>query len=191
MSDSIYIYPTDTVWGIGCHYASVLGRKMVADIKGTSVNKPLTLLFSDGEMLRDYFNLPDVMTIEWLTHFFSLETSLALSSDYFKKDSDLKFFEGREYICFRLVSNESTREIISLEQAPITTTSLNLSGRAPIVNPEIARGFSSQLSTPVNFFYYGEQLSGNSSTMIQYDGGGYGVWRQGGRWSEVEKFLRL
>ncbi len=46
------IYPTDTIWGIGCDASNAAAVELVYKIKKRSAEKPLLLLVSSLEMLR-------------------------------------------------------------------------------------------------------------------------------------------
>ena len=53
-NDTVFIYPTDTVWGIGGSIWSQDAYDKVCDIKGTGRGKPLSIIVSDEEMLNEF-----------------------------------------------------------------------------------------------------------------------------------------
>lgn len=59
----IILYPTDTVWGIGCDAADSTAVRRIYDIKRRVDSKALILLVADGDMMRAHAApLPDVVS---------------------------------------------------------------------------------------------------------------------------------
>ena len=50
----ILIYPTDTIWGIGCDATSEEAVRRIYEIKKREESKSLVTLVSDEEMLKKY-----------------------------------------------------------------------------------------------------------------------------------------
>ena len=50
------LYPTDTIWGIGCDACNVKSVDNIFKLKQTQKDKGLVLLVSDNEMLHQYVN---------------------------------------------------------------------------------------------------------------------------------------
>ena len=48
---NVILYPTDTVWGIGCDAENAAAVKKVFQVKERPEDKPFILLVSDVEML--------------------------------------------------------------------------------------------------------------------------------------------
>lgn len=48
----IILYPTDTVWGIGCDAADSTAVRRIYEIKRRVDSKALILLVADGDMMR-------------------------------------------------------------------------------------------------------------------------------------------
>ena len=57
--DAVFAYPTDTIWGFGCHPLSASGVARILSIKGRSVAKGLILLSSDLDYCRPYIAADD------------------------------------------------------------------------------------------------------------------------------------
>lgn len=59
----IILYPTDTVWGIGCDAADSTAVRRIYEIKRRVDSKALILLVADGDMMRAHAApLPDVVS---------------------------------------------------------------------------------------------------------------------------------
>ena len=62
-SNTIYVYPTDTVWGIGCSIYNQDGFEKIAKIKKTKADKPLSILFESRAEIELFFNLEFIKDI--------------------------------------------------------------------------------------------------------------------------------
>lgn len=63
MSGGIILYPTDTIWGIGCDATNEIAVKKIYDIKKRTDNKALIVLLDSAIKLNYYIN--DVPEIAW------------------------------------------------------------------------------------------------------------------------------
>ncbi len=70
ISTKLFIYPTDTVWGIGSNIYDEASFKEIARIKKTTTDKPLSIMFTDLSELKKSFRFPVEMNEEWLRLFF-------------------------------------------------------------------------------------------------------------------------
>ena len=60
----VILYPTDTIWGLGCDATNSKAIERVFEIKNRPVEKSMLILVSDINMLGRYFkNIPDVVLI--------------------------------------------------------------------------------------------------------------------------------
>ncbi|MDH3651387.1 MAG: L-threonylcarbamoyladenylate synthase [Saprospiraceae bacterium] len=50
------IYPTDTIWGLGCDATNELAVERIYQIKNRPKSKPFVILVSSIQMLKDYVN---------------------------------------------------------------------------------------------------------------------------------------
>ena len=50
----VILYPTDTIWGIGCDATNEKSIKKIYDIKNRPEDKPLIILVNDINMLSKY-----------------------------------------------------------------------------------------------------------------------------------------
>ena len=83
---TIYIYKTDTVWGIGQSIYDEKSFNEIALSKGTTNDKPLSILFSNYEELVQYFQLPKEMNENWFADMAKLEMSFLLPVQWLKKE---------------------------------------------------------------------------------------------------------
>lgn len=197
MNDNIYIYPTDTVWGIGASIYSELGNQSVRKIKNKDNNAPLSVLFENKVMLMEYINFPSIIKIENLFKLFDFETSLLLPTSWIKKEIPKWVLCDSKYVSIRIVKNNSVLKIIKDTRSPITSTSLNFSSEKPITNLLAANLFCSQIDQKYKLILLSDHndshsLSGEASTMIILNELGNGrIVRRGLRIEEIEKQLSV
>lgn len=119
------IYPTDTIWGIGCDpfNESALGNLFYLKKRPTS--KPVLLLVDSIQMLKQYVKIhPRVETL--LVYHRQPLTII------YKADKRLpSFLTSKDHtIGIRIVLEPFCQEVIRRYGKPITSTSANFSGKA-------------------------------------------------------------
>lgn len=166
-SDQIYIYPTDTVWGIGCSLYSERGFQEIARIKRTSAFKPLSIMYADIDDFKKSFNFPDKVTKEWLAYFFMQESTLLIPAKWAKINIPEWSQMGSDYISLRCLNTDSIKNLYQKIGNPFYTTSLNLQGEPPILTETEAEKFAINYCPDAIFQQgTGDIMSGLSSTMI-------------------------
>lgn len=192
--NEIYIYPTDTVWGIGGNIFSKKAYKKINTIKRVQEAKPLSILFASIDDLFVYFDLKKLPDVDWLRKFFSFESTLAIPKKWSLKEIPSWITQKSPYVAIRCLEFDIIREIIKEVGDPITSTSLNLTGLPPIVDKEKALSFYNSLGDKeVKFFNHPSMVcSGHSSSIVSYDGGGnFNFLRRGHFAKELEKHCGL
>lgn len=193
MSDRIYIYPTDTVWGIGANIYSQKAFDQIAEIKGTSKSKPLSVLFSSITQLKEYIDLPAAYTDHWLNKFFSLESTLAIDRHFAMGRIPSWVLGDSHLLAVRCLTIPSIKKIIEEEGAPITTTSFNRSGSPSISLHDDASKLFSEIASQHQFVDDRSfSPSGNASTIIQLNNDfTFSYIRPGTRKEEIEQHIKL
>jgi L-threonylcarbamoyladenylate synthase len=121
----IILYPTDTIWGLGCDATNDLAVERIFRIKSRSDNKSLLILVDGDQMLERYVrDIPEI----------ALE--LATVSD---SPLTIIYPAGRNLaagVCaedgsigIRICHDEFCNELISRFRKPIVSTSANYSGK--------------------------------------------------------------
>jgi len=136
-SGGTIIYPTDTIWGIGCDAFNKSAVGNLFYLKKRPRNKPLLLLVDSIEMLKQYVEVhPRVETL-----LFYHKQPLTI---IYKADHRLPSYLTSEShtIGIRVVQDHFCREVIKSCGKPITSTSANFSGDPfPINFREIDQSF--------------------------------------------------
>ena len=189
IDEKIFVYPTDTVWGIGANIFSEDAQIEIAKIKGTEFNKPLSVLFNSLEQLEKYVKLPEV-NFSW-EEFFAIETTLLIEKERFPKVPRWICHES-PLVGIRMLQNEATEKINALCKDPITSTSLNLTGEPVVQKKEEARAFvedhcpQAHIVDDCTF-----KMSGASSTIVAYQKDQIKIIREGDRVGDVKNVLGL
>ncbi|MFD0939463.1 L-threonylcarbamoyladenylate synthase [Pedobacter boryungensis] len=121
----VILYPTDTVWGLGCDATNEEAVAKINEIKGRASDKSLIVLLENDNKLQSYVTeIPDVAyeLIEYaenpLTIVFSGAKNLA------KNVINLDGTVG-----IRVVKHDFCEQLIQRFRKPIVSTSANISGQ--------------------------------------------------------------
>jgi len=189
----VFIYPTDTVWGIGASIYSNEANDQIAIIKKMPEKRPVSILFNDLSMIRDYFFLPLIMTDVFLENFFSLESTLAIPLLYSRKQIPPWINVGSDLVAIRCLKLQGVDIIINKTKCPITTTSLNISGEPSILTKEDAVCFAKKYASNATVvFDESSKMSGSASSILSCNLNGDIRFLRRGRFAdELEKHIRL
>ena len=134
-SGGTLLYPTDTIWGIGCDATNRSAVEKVYRIKSRSEAKSLIILIDSIEKLSLYIEkVPDI-TEDLLA---SISTPVTIIySNARKLASNVIAADGT--IAIRIVKDDFCAELIRRFGKPIVSTSANISGSdAPVVYSQVA-----------------------------------------------------
>ncbi|MBE6340117.1 MAG: threonylcarbamoyl-AMP synthase [Bacteroidales bacterium] len=120
----IILYPTDTVWGIGCDATNEEAVKKVYELKKRSESKSLILLVDSPDRIVRYVKeVPnvayDMMTLSTTPLTVILDDARNLAQNLIAEDGS---------IAFRVTSEAFSKELCFRFQKPIVSTSANISG---------------------------------------------------------------
>lgn len=192
INEDIFIYPTDTVWGIGASIYSQNAYQSIAAIKRTSDDKPLSIMFTDATVLYNSFNFPDIMTLSWLRNYFKLESTLLIPIKIAKILIPSWITAKSEFVSIRCLEHTELKKISEIALAPFITTSLNLTGDPPIVGFEDAKKFQEAYAPDAQLIGdSSHNLSGSSSTIVIFRINSFEIIRVGLKVEEIKKHLKL
>jgi len=121
----VILYPTDTIWGIGCDATNAAAVKKIYEIKQREDTKSMLVLMENPNLLSSYIG--EVPEIAWdlievadnpLTIIYSGGKNLA---------RNLLASDGS--IGIRITSETFTQQLIQRFRKPIVSTSANISGQ--------------------------------------------------------------
>lgn len=159
------LYPTDTVWGIGCDATNSKAVAKVFSLKSRNENKSLIILLDSVDKIKDYVkNYP--------------EQASDLIKDYHKpltivfngaKNLAKNLIAVDGTIAIRIVKHEFCSKLIKELGRPLVSTSANVSGT---YTPVVFRDVSDFIKSHVNYVVNVEQSNlqpATPSTVIKMD----------------------
>ncbi len=124
LQSKLILYPTDTVWGIGCDATDEIAVKSVYQLKERDDSKALVCLVKDVDMLSKYVeNIPD-RALEYLKQTERPTTIIYPKAKHLAKN--LIAEDGS--IAMRICQTEFCQKLLSSYDKPIVSTSANISG---------------------------------------------------------------
>ncbi len=125
----IFIFPTDTVYGIGCLWNKDDAINHIYEIKQRDYQKPLSAYFSSIEMMKDY--VADIPDIFYKIAEKNLPGCLTLILNKKDKISNLAT-SNLQTLGIRIPDNKFIMDLIDKLGEPILGTSANISNEASI-----------------------------------------------------------
>ncbi|WP_237275479.1 L-threonylcarbamoyladenylate synthase [Tenacibaculum ovolyticum] len=118
------LYPTDTVWGIGCDATSEDAVKKVYKIKNRKESKSLIILVDSIAMLKNYIEILTEETIELIKTVQKPTTIIYNNPEKLAKNT----IASDNTIAIRIPQDDFCLKLISEFGKPIVSTSANISG---------------------------------------------------------------
>lgn len=142
------LYPTDTIWGIGCDATNTKAVEKIYSIKRRSEAKSLILLIDHIDKLSNYIEkVPDI-TGDLLASITNPVT--IIYSNARRLASNVIASDGT--IAIRIVKDDFCTELIRRYGKPIVSSSANISGfEAPAVFSQIAAEIKQSVDYIVTF----------------------------------------
>ena len=156
------LYPTDTVWGLGCDATSEKAVKKIYELKNRSESKSLVILVSSINMLKKYVSVPQ-KAIELLKKV-TKPTTIIYSKP--KGIAQNAISKGDNTVAIRIVRNDFCRKLIKRFGKPIVSTSANISEEA---TPNSFLEISEIIKSSVDYIVEIEEKSKNTkpSTILK------------------------
>ncbi len=159
---AVIAYPTDTIWGLGCHPLHLPSVRRIQRIKQRSLQKALILLSSSADYLFGYVDeqllrqhadsiaRPGPRPVTWVV------TAHPLCPDWLTG--------GLASIAVRISEQAQIQQLCAGIQAPLVSTSANISGHPSARNALVVhKHFQHQ----VDFIIDGFACGGNTASQIR------------------------
>lgn len=143
----IILYPTDTIWGIGCDATNELAVKRIYELKHREDNKAMLVLLDDVGKLASYVEVPDVA-------YELLEVNDKPMTIIYPNAKNLakNLIAQDRTIGIRITSEAFTKALLYRFRKPIVSTSANISGEpSPKCFAEISDAVKSVVDYVVDF----------------------------------------
>lgn len=151
------LYPTDTIWGIGCDATNVEAIQKIFEIKHRDKNKSMIILVENEKRLQSLVDVPEmaweIIDLSEKPVTIVYENPKGLPKEILAEDGS---------IGIRLVKDDFCKRLISKLNKPLVSTSANFSGeKSPMKFSDI----SQELISAVDF-----AVEENREKVSQYSG---------------------
>jgi L-threonylcarbamoyladenylate synthase len=132
----IILYPTDTIWGLGCDATDPLAVGRIFDLKQRPETKSMIVLVADERDILKYVAEPDLRVFDYLKQTHKPTTviyqgAIGLAENLIGSDGT---------VAIRVVKDTFCRHLIKRFRKPIVSTSANISGHpSPASFPNISQ----------------------------------------------------
>jgi len=123
----LILYPTDTIWGIGCDATNEEAVERIYQLKNRPGHKAMVVLVADERDILQYTASPDPAIFDYLENLTTpttviYENALGLAENLTGDDGS---------IAIRVCHDEFCRHLLRRFRKPLVSTSANLSGQPP------------------------------------------------------------
>ena len=120
----LILYPTDTIWGIGCDATNEAAVEKIYTLKKRSNAKTMIILLAEEKDLLTYVMQPDLQIFDYIKDVYKPTTVIyehpqGVASNLINED---------DTIAIRIVNDPFCRQLIQEFKKPIVSTSANISG---------------------------------------------------------------
>lgn len=121
----IILYPTDTIWGIGCDATNEAAVAKIIELKQRPAEKSFVVLVASEREILQYTASPDLAVFDYLQTVAKPVTviyqhAIGLAENVLANDGS---------VAIRICNEEFCRHLIKRFRKPIVSTSANVSGR--------------------------------------------------------------
>ena len=164
-SGGTIIYPTDTIWGIGCDATSERAVQKVYKMKRRNEEKTMIVLLDDAEKIRKYVKKIPPIAFDLIN---TWEKPLTIIYDGAKNLAPNLIREDLS-VAIRITKDEFSNRLIREFGRPIVSTSANISGdSAPLYFNQIRKELLAEADYVVDL-YHNSMNEMKASTIIRLD----------------------
>lgn len=169
----IVIFPTDTVWGVGCVVNNPQAIKRLYEVKKRDADKPTSLLIGQKKWVDDLADHVSSEAREMINRYWPGGLTLIFKA---KKSVPRTIMGKGETVGLRMPNHPKLLEIINKVGCPILGPSANFSGEKP---PNSVKDLSTQLIEGGDLVFEGEAGQGARSTIVDVTSKPFKVLRTG------------
>jgi L-threonylcarbamoyladenylate synthase len=163
----LILYPTDTIWGIGCDATNAAAVSKVFELKNRPGEKSMIVLVATEQDVLQYTGQPDTAVFDYLRSIVKpitviYEGGVGLAPNLLNTDGS---------IAIRICHDTFCRQLIKRFGKPIVSTSANLSGEP---SPAGFAGISPVIRNGVDYVVHHrreEQVESTPSRLIRWQNG--------------------
>jgi len=137
----IILYPTDTIWGIGCDVTNANAIKKIYQLKKREEKKSMIILLAHESEIKNYISNPSKKIIDFIS--IQKKPTTAIFERAINLPKELINSDGT--VAIRIAKDNFCQMLLQQLKKPIVSTSANISGEAfpknfQMVNPIIKNG---------------------------------------------------
>lgn len=163
----VILYPTDTIWGLGCDATNANAVQKLIELKGKPPHKGLIVLLASEREVLHYTANPDLEVFDHLNTVNKpttviYEHGLGVADEVLNEDGS---------IAIRLVKEEFCRHLLKRFKKPVVSTSANLHGQP---SPQNFSQVSLEIKNGVDYvvkFRQSEEFLQTASSIIKWKNG--------------------
>jgi L-threonylcarbamoyladenylate synthase len=158
----IILYPTDTVWGIGCDASNEEAVQKVYALKKREESKSMIVLLNGEKMMYTVFK--DIPEVAWqLIDFAEKPTTLILDKP---RNVAKNIIAADDTLAIRIVKEPFCFKLMERMKRPLVSTSANISGD---ITPKSFKEISPEIIKGVDYVVnlHREKICKNPSTIIK------------------------
>ena len=122
----IILYPTDTIWGIGCDAKNEAAIQRIYEIKKRIHSKSLIILLDDDRKLNRFVR--EVPEVVWDILDYATKPTTVIYPEAINLPKNIVASDGS--IAIRITKDDFCRKLIQQFKSPIVSTSANIAGDA-------------------------------------------------------------
>ncbi|MBN9299625.1 MAG: threonylcarbamoyl-AMP synthase [Filimonas sp.] len=156
----IILYPTDTIWGLGCDATNEAAAEKIMALKQRPQNKSFVVLVASEREVLQYAASPDLAVFDYVAGANKpvtviYEHAIGLADNVTAEDGS---------VAIRICNDEFCRHLIKRFRKPIVSTSANLSGdSSPALFKEIVPAIKAGVDYVVQYRQNDEVVAAPSS----------------------------
>jgi len=140
----IFLYPTDTIWGIGCDATNSAAVEKIYQLKQRAEEKSMIILLAEEKDIVRYVTQPNFAVFDFLKDAIKpttiiYEGATALAENVINNDGT---------IAIRITKDPFCNHLIKRYKKPIVSTSANISGQP---SPTIFTGISAVIKNGADY----------------------------------------
>lgn len=120
----LILYPTDTIWGIGCDATNEMAVEKIYRLKQRPDHKPMVILMADEREILQYVTQPDLQVFDYIK---GVSKPITVVYEGGVGLADQLLADDRS-VAIRITSDSFCKHLIKRFRKPIVSTSANISG---------------------------------------------------------------
>lgn len=170
----IGIFPTDTVYGIGCNALDINALEKLYKLKERKFNKPINILVSNTNMINKFVKNINNIEKKLIENFWPGALTIIFNKTEIVPEL---LTAGLNTVGIRMPNNKIAIELIDKLGIPIAASSANISGEIPATN--INNILIDTFNSKINFIIDGGKTYNIPSTIVRVENNEIRILREG------------